>query len=194
MKVLISVSDKRGIVSFAKDLVQMGATIISTGGTYNYLSSNKIPVTKVDSVTGFPEILDGRVKTLHPKIHGGLLALRDNEKHMSVCQEHGIDMIDMVVVNLYPFREVLRKQDVSHEEIMENIDIGGVSLIRSASKNYSSVGVVVSPCSYRKIINEMKENSGRLTPKTRLELASIGFIHTSQYDIAITEYLIKNNL
>jgi phosphoribosylaminoimidazolecarboxamide formyltransferase / IMP cyclohydrolase len=145
MRALVSVSDKTGIVEFAKGLAQYGYEIVSTGGTYKVLKEAGIKVIPIEEVTNFPEMLDGRVKTLHPKIHGGLLALRDNEEHMKICKEYGINLLDLVVVNLYPFEKTIAKKGVSLEEAVENIDIGGPSMLRSAAKNFRSVGVVVNP-------------------------------------------------
>ena len=150
MRALISVSDKSGVQEFAKTLVDLGFEIISTGGTANVLRDAGISVVSIDEVTGFPEMMDGRVKTLHPNIHGGLLARRDNPNHVSAAKEHGIDMIDLVVVNLYPFESTISKPQVTLSEAIENIDIGGPSMLRSAAKNYQSVAVVVSPIVIRK--------------------------------------------
>ena len=191
MKALISVSDKTGLVPFAKTLVECGYDLISTGGTFKLLSENNIPVVQIDDVTGFPEMLDGRVKTLHPKIHGGLLALRDNETHMSICREHEIGLIDLVIVNLYPFKETIRKKNVTLEDAIENIDIGGPSMLRSASKNYRSVGVIVNPKRYDELSSELKENNGKLSDKTRAQLACEAFTHTAEYDTLISQYLTK---
>ncbi|MFH0791099.1 MAG: bifunctional phosphoribosylaminoimidazolecarboxamide formyltransferase/IMP cyclohydrolase, partial [Candidatus Omnitrophota bacterium] len=144
-RALISVFDKAGIVDFSRALNALGVEIFSTGGTAKLLRDNKIPVLEVSEYTGFPEMLDGRVKTLHPKIHAGLLALRNNQKHMDTLKEHNIGLIDMVVVNLYPFEKVIQNPDVNISEVIENIDIGGPSMLRSAAKNYQSVAVICSP-------------------------------------------------
>lgn len=189
MRALISVSDKKGIVSFASSLEKLGYTIISTGGTYKTLKENGIRVITIEEVTQFPEMLDGRVKTLHPMIHGGLLSLRDNPEHMKTCKEHQIESIDLVVVNLYPFEKTIKKENVTLEEAIENIDIGGPSMLRSASKNYRSVGVVVDPNKYEDIIKEMTSNSGELTLKTKENLACEAFAHTARYDAIISNYL-----
>lgn len=188
-RTLISVSNKKGIVEFAKELNKMGVEIISTGGTARALKEAKIPVIDIDKVTGFPEMLDGRVKTLHPKVHGALLALRGNKKHMEQIKKHKITPIDMVVVNLYPFAETIAKKGVTLEEAIENIDIGGPSMIRSASKNFASVVVVVDPADYKKIIAEMKKEKGTLLEKTKFELAQKAFGHTADYDTTIYNYL-----
>ena len=155
-RALISVSDKTGIVDFARALQGMGVDIISTGGTATALQTAGIPVIKISDVTDFPEMMDGRVKTLHPRIHGGLLALRNNATHMAEAKKHGIEMIDLVVVNLYPFEATIAKPNVHLEEAIENIDIGGPSMIRSASKNYKDVIVLVDPSDYGKILDEIK--------------------------------------
>ncbi len=191
MRALISVSDKTGVVEFSKTLVDLGYEIISTGGTSKALEDAGISVTPIDQVTGFPEMMNGRVKTLHPKIHGGLLSLRDNENHMASCEEHGIGLIDMVVVNLYPFQATISKADVTLSEAIENIDIGGPSMIRSAAKNYRSVAVVVNPDNYTKLSAELRENQGQLSESTKSSLAVEAFQHTGQYDVAIGNYLAK---
>ncbi len=188
-RALISVSNKTGIVDFAKSLRKHGVTIISTGGTAKALAAADINVVKVSAVTGFPEILDGRVKTLHPKIHGGLLARRDIPEHLEQLGEHGIEAIDLVVVNLYPFQETINKPDVTFEEAIENIDIGGPTMIRSAAKNMDSVAVVVSPDSYAQVLKQMDEKQGELTPEMRRDLARQAFQHTADYDEAIYQYL-----
>lgn len=187
-RVLISVSDKRGIVDFAKELISLGFEIISTGGTAKTLRESGLPVIDVSEYTGFPEMLDGRLKTLHPKIHGGLLARRDNEKDMEDIKRHDIKPIDMVVVNLYPFEETISKRDVTFEEAIENIDIGGPTMLRAASKNYQDVAVVVDPEDYPRIIEEMRLK-GSLSIDTKLNLARKVFAHTARYDTLISEYL-----
>jgi phosphoribosylaminoimidazolecarboxamide formyltransferase / IMP cyclohydrolase len=153
---LISVSDKTGVAEFAKELVAMGVKIISTGGTAKSLAQAGINVVSIDSVTGFPEMMDGRVKTLHPKIHGGLLSIRDNSEHQAAMKKHGIEPIDMVCINLYPFEKTVAKPDCKFEDAIENIDIGGPSMVRSAAKNHKYVTVVTCPCQYEKVVAEKK--------------------------------------
>ena len=187
-RVLISVSDKKGIVEFAKFLSEKGAEIISTGGTYRLLKENGINVIEISQYTGFPEMMDGRVKTLHPKIHGGLLALRDNEKHLKQMSENNILPIDMIVVNLYPFVETYKSSDKSFGEIIENIDIGGPSMLRSAAKNFKSVAVVSSPEQYEGI-KEYLEKNGDIPYEIRKELAKEVFKLTAAYDQAIYTFL-----
>jgi phosphoribosylaminoimidazolecarboxamide formyltransferase/IMP cyclohydrolase len=188
-RALVSVSDKTGIIDFAKELTNFGVQIISTGGTAKSLRENGIDVTEVSEITNFPEMMDGRVKTLHPKIHGAFLALRDNESHVSSMNEHGIEPIDLVVVNLYPFSETIRKKDVSLEEAVENIDIGGPAMIRSAAKNWRDVAVVVAPELYGMILNQMKQNEGATTLDLRQMLAVLAFWRTTTYDEEIVAYL-----
>lgn len=188
-KALLSVSDKRGIIEFAKELIAMGYEILSTGGTAKALRSSGIPVTDVSDYTGFPEMLDGRLKTLHPKIHGGLLARRDHQKDRDDLKSHNIDLIDIVAVNLYPFEETISKQDVTFEEAIENIDIGGPTMLRAASKNFKDVTVIVDPDDYPKVIEEMKTSGGSLSLETRLYLAEKVFSHTARYDSLIADYL-----
>lgn len=190
-RALISVSNKEGVVEFAKALVSMGVEILSTGGTAKTLRDAGISVKEVSEYTGFPEMLDGRVKTLHPKIHGGLLSRRDNPKDMEEIKKYGIDTIDMVVVNLYPFEETISRPGVTFTEAIENIDIGGPTMLRSASKNFQDVAVIVDPSDYKKIIREMKKLKGTLSDRTRLRLAKKVFKRTSQYDKAIAAYLTK---
>ncbi|HKZ56228.1 MAG TPA: hypothetical protein VJ024_00835 [Thermodesulfovibrionales bacterium] len=190
-KAIISVSNKEGIAEFAKALGSLGIEILSTGGTAKALREAGISVTEVSEYTGFPEMLDGRVKTLHPKIHGGLLSRRDNLRDMEEIKEQGIDTIDMVVVNLYPFEETISRQGVSFAEAIENIDIGGPTMLRSASKNFQDVAVIVDPSDYRKIIKEIKRLKGDLSYKTRLKLVKKVFKRTSRYDKAIADYLTK---
>ena len=185
---LLSVSDKSGLVPFAKALVeQHGYRLLSTGGTAKLLEKEGIPVTEVSDYTGFPEMMEGRVKTLHPKIHGGLLARRDKEDHICAAAEHGIEMIDLVVVNLYPFEETVAKPDVSFELAIENIDIGGPSMLRSAAKNHASVSVVVDAVDYDRVLSAMGDDAATL--KLRRELAHKVFQRTSTYDAAIAAYL-----
>jgi phosphoribosylaminoimidazolecarboxamide formyltransferase/IMP cyclohydrolase len=190
-RAIISVSNKKGVVEFAKELNKMGVEILSTGGTAKTLREAGIPVKDVSEHTGSPEMLDGRVKTLHPRVHGGLLARRDNMKDMEELKKYGIETIDMVVVNLYPFEETISKPGVAFEEAIENIDIGGPTMLRSASKNFQDVAVITDPSDYGKIIDEMKSSDGDLTYKTRLELAKKVFARTSKYDGLIADYLDK---
>jgi phosphoribosylaminoimidazolecarboxamide formyltransferase / IMP cyclohydrolase len=185
---LLSVSDKTGIVDFARKLHELGVRIISTGGTMKTLQDADIPVTYISDVTHFPEMMDGRVKTLHPFIHGGILAVRDDENHRKAMEEHGISGIDLVVVNLYPFRQTIAKSDVTLAEAIENIDIGGPAMIRSAAKNFRFVGVVVNPARYDQVLAEMTEQ-GEITDQTRMTLAREAYSHTAAYDSCITEYL-----
>ncbi len=190
-RALISVSDKKGIVDFARTLEKAEAEIISTGGTYAKLSEAGIKVKKVDELTGFPEMMEGRVKTLHPMVHGGILADRNKKEHMDEIDAAGILPIDMVVVNLYPFKETISKPDVTLEEAIENIDIGGPTMIRSAAKNNGSVAVIVDPGDYGKISRELEKNSGKLSGDTLFSLAAKAFQHTCEYDSVIFEYLGK---
>lgn len=185
-RALISVSDKTGIVDFAWGLVEAGVDIISTGGTAEVLRGAKVPVTYVSDITGFPEILDGRVKTLHPAVHGGILARRI-PGHMQQIKEHNIEPIDLVVVNLYPFKETVAKPDVTLDEAIENIDIGGPALVRAAAKNHRDVVVVVDPACYGEILLALR--NGKLTAGLRRELALAAFSHTAAYDAAISSYL-----
>ncbi len=186
-RALISVSDKTGIVDLARKFVTLGIEIISTGGTSRALKDANLPVTNISEVTGFPEILDGRVKTLHPKIHGGLLAIRDQFSHQQQLEENGINPIDFVVVNLYPFHQTINKPDVTIEEAIENIDIGGPSMLRSAAKNYRDVTVLVDPNDYNLVIEEL-ENHGDTSMETRQSLAAKVFNHTAHYDSLIASY------
>ncbi len=188
MKALISVSDKTGVVEFAKGLVALGWEILSTSGTMKLLKESGVPVTSVSDVTGFPEICDGRVKTLHPKIHGALLARRDIPEHMKELKDNCIDTIDLVCVNLYPFRETIAKPDVTMEDAVEHIDIGGPSMLRSAAKNWESVTVVCNPADYETILSEIKAD-GNTTRETRLKLSAKAYTHTAEYDMAISTYM-----
>ncbi|HEX8947348.1 MAG TPA: hypothetical protein VF790_00215 [Dissulfurispiraceae bacterium] len=188
-RALISVSDKKGVVDFAKELTGMGVVILSTGGTAKALREAGVPVTEVAEYTGSPEMLDGRVKTLHPKIHGGLLARRGNPKDMEDIKKHGIEPIDMVVVNLYPFEATISKPNVTFDDAIENIDIGGPTMIRAAAKNFQDVAVVVDPADYLGIIGELKASKGDLSRETKLKLAQKVFAHTSKYDTLIAGYL-----
>jgi phosphoribosylaminoimidazolecarboxamide formyltransferase/IMP cyclohydrolase len=188
-RVLISVTDKTGILDFASALAGMGAELISTGGTARMIREAGIPVADVSDVTGFPEMLDGRVKTMHPKIAGGILAMRGNPQHMAAIAEHDIAPIDMVVVNLYRFEEVAAKAGAHLEELIENIDIGGPTMLRAAAKNYQDVAVVVSPGDYAALIEEMRSSGGSLSPETRWALAKKVFRTTADYDAAISARL-----
>lgn len=190
MKALLSVFDKTGIVEFAEELQKMGWEIISTGGTFKTLSEKNIKVTDISQVTNFPECFDGRVKTLHPIIHGGLLALRDNQEHIKTMQQLNIEPIDIVVCNLYPFKQTIMKQGVSHEEIIENIDIGGPTMLRAAAKNYHFVNVITDPEDYKIVITQLKE-TGKTTAETKEYLASKVFTHTAAYDALIANYFNK---
>ena len=188
MKALISVSDKTGVVEFARELVALGWEILSTSGTMKLLREAGLPVTSVSDVTGFPEICDGRVKTLHPKIHGALLARRDIPEHMKALKDNGIETIDLVCVNLYPFRETIAKPDVTMEDAVEHIDIGGPSMLRSSAKNWESVTVVCNPADYATIISEIRA-TGNTTRETRLALSAKAYTHTAEYDMAIATYM-----
>ncbi|MCA1628624.1 MAG: bifunctional phosphoribosylaminoimidazolecarboxamide formyltransferase/IMP cyclohydrolase, partial [Acidobacteria bacterium] len=188
-RALLSVSDKTGLVEFAGALRGFGVEILSTGGTAKTLREAGIAVRDVSDVTGFPEMLDGRVKTLHPRIHGGLLALRDNKEHMAALAAHGIEPIDMVVINLYPFEQTIAREGVTLEEAVEQIDIGGPAMIRSAAKNYRDVAVVVSPNSYAQIEDELRRRDGELSFASREELALLAFAQTSAYDDVIFNFL-----
>ncbi|KJE28705.1 phosphoribosylaminoimidazolecarboxamide formyltransferase/IMP cyclohydrolase [Geobacillus kaustophilus] len=187
-RALISVSNKEGIIPFAKQLSELGVEIISTGGTKRELEEAGVPVISISNVTGFPEILDGRVKTLHPAIHGGILAVRSDERHQAALAQHGIHPIDLVVVNLYPFQQTIAKPDVTLAEAIENIDIGGPTMVRAAAKNYADVAIVVDPADYPMVIEELK-TTGSIQAKTRQKLAAKAFRHTAAYDAMIAEYL-----
>jgi phosphoribosylaminoimidazolecarboxamide formyltransferase/IMP cyclohydrolase len=188
-RVLISVSDKAGIVDFAKGLSAMGVEILSTGGTAKALREAGLQVIEVADYTGFPEILSGRLKTLHPKIHGGLLALREDPDHVAQAQEHGIGFIDMVVVNLYPFEKVVAKKNVVFEDAIENIDIGGPTMLRAAAKNFRNVAAVCNPERYPEILKELQENSGMLSDTVLMGMSRETFGHTAHYDRAIFQFL-----
>ena len=187
-RALISVSNKEGILDFAKGLSKLGIEILSTGGTAKLLRDGGVKVKDVSEFTGFPEMLDGRVKTLHPKIHGGLLGRRSNPEHVKQMKAHGIEPIDLVVVNLYPFEQTVAKPGCKLEEAIENIDIGGPTMLRSAAKNYTDVAVVVSPRDYGRVLEEIQK-SGEVYAKTRFELCRTVFLHTARYDSAISAYL-----
>src|SRR3954465_8435370 len=189
-RALISVSDKTGLAEFAKALHgEFGIELISTGGTAKYLRDLGLPVTDVSDVTGFPEMLDGRVKTLHPKVHGGLLGVRDNPEHLAAMTEHGIQPIDLVCINPYPFEATVAKPGVTFEEAIENIDIGGPSMIRSAAKNHRFVLVVTSPDRYEKVLGDLREHKGHSCGKHRLKQAQRAFAHTAEYDALIAQFL-----
>lgn len=188
MKALISVSDKTGIVEFAKELESIGVEIISTGGTYKKLKEEGIKAIEISELTGFPECLDGRVKTLHPKVHAGILAIRNNENHMKQLKELDVDTIDFVVVNLYPFKQTILKDGVKREEAVENIDIGGPTMLRSAAKNYQDVAVITDPTDYEKVLTELKEN-GQVSIDTKFYLMQKVFEHTANYDAMICKYI-----
>jgi phosphoribosylaminoimidazolecarboxamide formyltransferase/IMP cyclohydrolase len=190
-RALLSVSDKTGLAEFATALAGHGVEIVSTGGTAKSLRDAGLSVMDVSEVTGFPEMMDGRVKTLHPKMHGAFLALRDNAEHVASMAEHGITPIDMVVVNLYPFEETVAKDGVSLEDAVENIDIGGPAMIRSASKNWRDVAVVTDARLYDEIVDELNENDGSLSLETRSRLAALAYTRTAAYDLAISSYLAK---
>jgi phosphoribosylaminoimidazolecarboxamide formyltransferase/IMP cyclohydrolase len=185
---LISVSDKTGVLDFARALSDMGVNILSTGGTAKLLAEHGIKVTEVADYTGFPEMLDGRVKTLHPKVHGGILARRDFPEHVAALQKHGIPTIDMVVVNLYPFQQTIARAECSLEDAIENIDIGGPAMLRSSAKNHKDVTVICDPIDYAQVLSEMKAHNGEVTFETKFTLAKKVFAHTAQYDGAITNY------
>ncbi len=188
-KALISVSDKTGIVELAKNLIKFGYEIISTGGTLKVLNESGVKAVDISSVTGFPECLDGRVKTLHPKVHAGLLAMRDNAEHMDFLKSMNIDPIDIVVVNLYPFKETVKKPNIDLQTAIENIDIGGPTMLRSAAKNYQDVAVMVDPADYAKVLEELK--NGGITKETKFYLMYKVYQHTSYYDTLIANYLRK---
>ena len=190
MRALVSVSDKTGVVEFAQQRRSLGWEIIATGGTMKLLRDNGVEVINISDVTGFPEICDGRVKTLHPKVHGGLLARRDDESHLQALKENSIEFIDMVCVNLYPFRQTISKPDVTMEDAIENIDIGGPSMLRSAAKNYKDVTVVCDPADYAQIIEQIKAG-GNTTVETRLQLSAKAYTHTAEYDSMIATYMRK---
>jgi len=190
---LISVSDKSGILEFAQGLHQLGVKILSTGGTAKLLSDNQVPCTEVADYTGFPEMLDGRVKTLQPKVHAGILARRDLPEHIATLEKHDIPTIDLVVVNLYPFSETIAKPDCALENAIENIDIGGPTMVRAAAKNHVHVAIVTDPIDYTNVLTEMQIHSGAVSKATRFNLAKKAFSHTAAYDSAISNYLTTIN-
>ena len=187
-RALISVSDKTGIVDFARGLARLGVEIVSTGGTAAALREAELEVRDVAELTGSPEILDGRVKTLHPRLHAALLAVRDDPEHMATLEAEGIEPIDLVCVNLYPFERTVARQDVSEAEAVENIDIGGPTMIRAAAKNHRYVAVVVTPESYDAVLAELEESGGRVSAETRHWLANEAFAFTARYDAAISRW------
>lgn len=187
-RALISVSDKAGIVEFSKKLVDLGIEILSTGGTKKLLDENQVPCVQVSDFTKFPEMLDGRVKTLHPMIHGGILGIRNNIEHMKQMKQHGIEPIDIVVINLYPFKETISKPDVAWEDAIENIDIGGPAMVRSSAKNHEDVVILVEPVDYDEVIDQLKE-TGTVSLETKRRLAAKAFRHTAAYDALIAGFL-----
>ena len=188
-RAIVSVSEKMGVADFAKALAKMGVEILSTGGTARLLAEKGVAVKPIDEFTGFPEMLDGRVKTLHPKVHGGILNVRDNPTHQEEKKANAIEDIDLVAVNLYPFEATVAKPDVTLEDAIENIDIGGPTMIRSAAKNYKYVTVVVDHGDYSRIIESMQANDGGTTEELRFELAKKVFAHTARYDTMIAKWL-----
>ena len=188
-RALISVSDKSGVLELARGLGEFGVEILSTGGTARHLAKAGVAIRSVDQFTGHPEMLDGRVKTLHPKVHGALLARRDLADHMRQCEKMGVELIDMVVVNLYPFEQTIAREGVTLDEAVEQIDIGGPTMLRSAAKNYAAVAVVTSPDQYTGVLEQLRSDEGSLDLALRYSLAQAVFRRTSEYDSRITEYL-----
>ncbi len=188
-RALLSVSDKTGLVPFAQGLVQLGVQLLSTGGTAKLLRSHRLPVQEMSEFTGFPELFEGRVKTLHPKVHGGILAKRDHPRHVAQAKRHGLEFIDLVVVNLYPFEATVRAKGVTLEAAVEQIDIGGPAMLRSAAKNHRAVGVLCHPGRYEGVLAELQQSHGRLSDETLYALAVEAFAHTAWYDSAIYTYL-----
>ena len=188
-RALISVTDKTGLAEFARNLNNLGVQLISTGGTAKLLRESGVAITEISDYTGFPEMLDGRVKTLHPKVHGGILGIRDNPEHVKTMVEHGIQPIDMVVVNLYAFTKTIERPGCTLEEAIENIDIGGPTLIRAAAKNFRHVAVVTDPKDYADVLEELKSSQGSVSEKTCFRLACKAFCLTHTYDGAICDYL-----
>ena len=193
-RAIVSVTDKAGVVDFAKSLSGFGVEILSTGGTAKVMREGGVTVKDISEYTGFPEMLDGRVKTLHPKVHGGLLGMRENPEHRKMMQEHGIQNIDLLVVNLYQFEKTVAKEGVTLEEAIENIDIGGPAMLRSSAKNFRDVTVIVDPADYAVVLKEMGETGGATSLETRFRLAKKVFRLTHQYDGAISRYLEKTEL
>jgi len=190
-RAIISVTDKTGVVDFARSISKFGVQILSTGGTARALRDGGISVMEISEYTGFPEMMDGRIKTLHPKVHGGLLGRRDNPEHVRMMKEHGIENVDLVVVNLYQFEKTVEKEGVSLEEAIENIDIGGPAMLRSSAKNFNDVTVIVDPSDYDVVLKEMEELGGTTSRKTRFRLAKKVFQLTHRYDGAISQHLEK---
>ena len=188
-RAIISVTDKSGIVEFSRKLSEMGVDILSTGGTAKAIREGGVKVTDISEYTGFPEMMDGRVKTLHPKVHGGLLGVRSNPEHVKMMKENGILNIDLIVVNLYQFEKTVAKEGVTLEDAIENIDIGGPAMLRSSAKNFNDVTVIVDPSDYALVLKEMEENQGSTSLKTRFYLAKKVFNLTHKYDGAISRYL-----
>ena len=193
-RAIISLSDKSGIQEFAKELQAFNVEMLSTGGTAKVLRESGLKITDISEYTGFPEMLDGRVKTLHPKVHGGILGIRGNPEHVKKMNEHGIQPIDMVVINLYPFEATVAKPNCTLEEAIENIDIGGPSMLRAGAKNYPYVTVIVDPADYRPILAEMKQSGGVVSKETNFRLAKKVYQLTARYDKAISEYLEKKDI
>jgi len=193
-RAIISVTDKTGVVDFAASLSKFGVQILSTGGTARVLRDSGISVMDISEYTGFPEMLDGRVKTLHPKVHGGILGVRDNPEHVRMMKEQGIQNIDLLVINLYQFEKTVAKEGVTLEEAIENIDIGGPAMLRSSAKNFKYVTVIVDPSDYGVVLKEMEESEGETSLKTRFRLAKKVFQLTHEYDGAISRYLEKVEL
>src|ERR1700749_2197583 len=187
-RALLSVSDKTGIVEFARGLTELGIEVISTGGTARALMENGIRVRSISELTGFPEIMDGRVKTLHPKLYAGLLAVRDNEEHLQAAAEHQVELVDLVCVNLYPFERTAGARGATEAEVIENIDIGGPTMIRAAAKNYAFAAPIVSPASYDAVLDELRSGDRRLSFVTRESLAAEAFAYTARYDTAIARW------
>ena len=190
-RALLSVSDKTGIVEFARGLASLGVELLSTGGTATALREGGLEVRSVEDFTGFPEIMGGRVKTLHPKIYAGLLALRDNEEHMAAATEHEVEFVDLVCVNLYPFEQTAARRGATEHEVIENIDIGGPTMIRAAAKNFAFTAVVVNPASYDAVLQELKDAGGKLSLGTRESLAAEAFSYTARYDSAISRWFVE---
>jgi phosphoribosylaminoimidazolecarboxamide formyltransferase / IMP cyclohydrolase len=191
-RVVISVSDKSGVAAFAKELDAFGVEFLSTGGTAKMLREAGLKVKDISEYTGFPEMLDGRVKTLHPKVHGGLLGVRSNPEHVKTMKQHAIENIDMLVINLYPFKQTISRQGCTFEEAIENIDIGGPAMLRSGAKNFESVTVIIDPADYKVVIDEMKKNNGEVSRNTNFKLAAKVFKTTHEYDGMISKYLNEN--
>lgn len=188
-RAIISVTDKTGVVDFAGSISKFGVRILSTGGTARVLREGGISVMDISEYTGFPEMLDGRVKTLHPKVHGGILGMRDNPEHVKMMKQHGIENIDLLVINLYQFEKTVAKEGVTLEEAVENIDIGGPAMLRSSAKNFRDVTIIVDPADYGLVLKEMGESGGATSLETRFRLAKKVFQLTHQYDGAISAYL-----